>query len=72
MTAEDRDRVKVIHEIEKGHISQAQGARELGVSGRWMKKLVARVRQQGDRGVIHRLRGRPSNRKIAEAVGGGR
>jgi len=68
MTVEDRDRLKVVHEVVKGHIRQSQAARALKLSVRWVRKLVARVRRQGDRGVLHGLRGRPSNRKIPEAV----
>ncbi len=68
MRVEDRDRLKVLHEVTKGHIRQSQAAQELGLSRRWVKKLVGRMRQQGDRGVMHRLRGRGSNRKIPEAV----
>ncbi|MGH8649394.1 MAG: ISNCY family transposase, partial [Burkholderiales bacterium] len=33
---------------------------------RWVRKLVARMRQEGDGGILHRLRGRASNRKIPE------
>lgn len=33
-----------------------------------MRQLLRRMRKQGDEAVIHRLRGRPSNRKIAEPV----
>jgi hypothetical protein len=40
----------------------------MGVSERWVRKLLARMRQQGDGAVIHRLRGRRSNRKIPDAV----
>ena len=68
MTVEDRDRLKVVREVVKGHIRESQAAGALKLSVRWVRKLVARVRRQGDRGVLHRLRGRWSNRKIPEAV----
>ena len=38
----------------------------LGLSERWVRKLLARVQKEGDHGVVHRLRGRASNRKVGE------
>jgi DNA-binding Lrp family transcriptional regulator len=68
MTTQDRDRLKVLHEVKKKHITQKEAAEQLGLSGRWVRKLVRRLRKEGDRGVIHRLRGKVSNRKIAQKV----
>jgi hypothetical protein len=36
------------------------------VTERWVRKLLARMRKEGDGGILHRLRGRSSNRKIEE------
>ncbi len=36
----------------------------MGVSDRWVRKLLKRMKQQGDGVVVHGLRGRASNRKI--------
>jgi hypothetical protein len=33
-----------------------------------VRKLLVRIGQEGDRGVVHRLRGRVSNRRLAEKV----
>jgi hypothetical protein len=41
---------------------QTAAAGQLGLSTRWMKKLVKRMREEGDQGLAHRLRGRPSSR----------
>ncbi len=64
----ERDRLKVLHEVEQGHLTQGQAAERLQLSDRQVRRLLVRVRQEGDRGVVHRLRGRPSNRKIPERV----
>ena len=66
MSARDRDRWKVLHEVGKGQITQKEGGEQLGVTERWVQKLVARMRKEGDGGILHRLRGRASNRKIPE------
>jgi hypothetical protein len=68
MSAKERDRLKVLHEVHKRHITQRQAAVELGVSVRWVRKLLVRWRAQGDGALRHGLRGRPSNRKTPEAV----
>jgi len=68
MSQRDRDRLKVLHEAEKGHLTQRQAGERLKRSARWVRKLVARLRKEGDGGILHRLRGRASKRKIPEAV----
>ena len=66
LSKEDRDRLKVLHEAEQGHITQQEAGMRLGLSERWVRKLLARVQKEGDHGVVHRLRGRASNRKVGE------
>ena len=65
---QDRDRLKVLHEVKGEHITQRVAAQQLGISGRWVRTLPGRVKQEGDRGVVHRLRGRVSNRRLPEKV----
>ena len=64
MSRIDRDRLKVLHEVGMGRITQKEGGKQLKVTERWVRKLVARMRKEGDGGILHRLRGRASNRKI--------
>ena len=45
-------------------MTQREAAEELGLSPRWVRKLLARLRAEGDGGSLHRLRGRGSNRKL--------
>jgi transposase len=68
MGIKERDRLKVLHEVRRRHITQKQAAMELGLSARWVRKLLVRLRTQGDKAVRHGLRGRASNRKTPEAV----
>ncbi len=48
-----------------GRITNAQGARALGVSVRQFRRLKRRFREGGARGLLHALRGRPGNRRLA-------
>ncbi|HET9180410.1 MAG TPA: hypothetical protein VFQ24_18790 [Terriglobia bacterium] len=67
MSQQDRDRLVVFEGIERGHWSQREGAAQLGLSTRWVRKLLGR-RQEGDGGIVHRLRGRVSNRRFTAAL----
>ena len=60
--------MKVLHEVRKRHITQKQAGVELGISVRWVRTLLKRLRKEGDSALRHRLRGRASNRKTPEAV----
>ena len=74
MSAQDRDRLKVLHAVSRRHIAQMQAARELGIRSRWVRALLGRIKVDGEGGVGHRPRGQPSNRKApedAEAASGG-
>jgi hypothetical protein len=65
MSQSERERLKVLHQIKQGHWTQVEGARRLRLSARQVRRLQRRVAAEGDGGVVHRLRGRPSNRKIS-------
>ena len=64
----DRDRLKVLQELGKGHLTQRQAAEQLKLSTRWVGELAERVREQGDKAIIHGLRGRASAQRIAEEI----
>jgi hypothetical protein len=40
----------------------------LDISPRQVRRLLRRLREQGDAAVIHALRGRPSNQRLSEEV----
>jgi hypothetical protein len=68
LTQRDRDRLKVLHEVRKGHLRQTQAAEQLKLSERWVRALVKRIGRQGDRAIVHGLRGRASVRRLSEKV----
>ena len=68
MRQKERDRLKVLHEAKKRVITQKEAAEQIGVTARWVRKLMAKIRKEGDRAVVHGLRGRGSNRKMAAAI----
>ena len=68
MTQADRDRLVALKKVKKKLITQREAAEELGVSVRQVKRLVYALKKHGDRAIVHMLRGKPSNRKIAEKI----
>jgi transposase len=66
MSIGDVRRLKAVQLAMDGHVTQKTVAAMLGLSERQVRRLVRDVRERGDRGIIHALRGRPSNRRIPE------
>ena len=68
MSLRELRRLKVVHEVLDRQLTQKAGASMLGLSERHMRRLVRSVREFGDGGIVHRGRGRPSNRRLPERV----
>src|SRR5260221_4148875 len=64
----ERDRLRVLHEVQQKQITQIAAAKRLKISDRHIRRLLVRLGEHGDRAVIHGLRGRASNRRLAERV----
>jgi transposase len=65
MTQADRDRLVALKKSKDRKMTQRQAAEELKISERQVRRLLAKLRQVGDKAIVHGLRGR-SNRKIKE------
>lgn len=61
MSMKERVRLDVFSRRHRGEISTGKAAELLGISPRQAKRVWRRFQQEGDAGLIHRLRGRPSN-----------
>src|SRR5262245_28889554 len=59
-------RLHLIGQALEGKISQKEAAEVAGLSVRQMRRLMKRVKVEGERGILHRRRGKPSNRRIAD------
>lgn len=66
MTQRDRDRLIALKKAKKGLITQRQAAEEIGQSERHIRRLLVKLRSQGDQAVVHGRRGQRSNRKLDE------
>jgi hypothetical protein len=68
LSQRDRDRLKELHGVIRGHQQLGDAAAHLGVSTKQARRLLERIVEEGDQGVIHRLRGRASNRGIPKRI----
>lgn len=68
MSQKERDRLRVIAQVQGKKMSQAEAAAILGLSVRQVRRLLRRYEQMGDAGLVHQLRGRCSNRRTESAV----
>lgn len=64
MSTKELRRLHVIQQVVDKTITQREAAQLLRLSDRQIRRLVTRVRAEGARGLVHRSRGRPSNRAI--------
>jgi predicted ArsR family transcriptional regulator len=64
LSAQERERLKVLHQITQGHLRQIDAAHCLRLSDRQVRRLLQRLRSAGDGGLVHGLRGRPSEHGV--------
>jgi transposase len=66
MSMKEREWLKVFSRIETGELKLVEAAGVLGLSYRQSQRMIARYREEGDGGIVHRSRGRPSNRGVGK------
>ena len=42
LSTRDRDRLKVLHEVKQGHLTQREAGEQLKVTDRWVRQLLGR------------------------------
>lgn len=65
---EELKRLHVIEKILEGIVKQVEAAEILSLSGRQIRRIVKRIREEGSRGIVHRSRGKASNRRISDRM----
>jgi transposase len=63
MSQGERYRLEAFGRVRRGEITLVKASELLGLSYRQAKRCFARYQEEGDKGLVHRLRGRPSNRR---------
>ena len=57
-------RLHVIHKVMEGALLQKEAAALISLSDRQIRRIIARITEEGDKGIIHKSRGNPSKRKL--------
>lgn len=65
---EEMDRLHVIRQVLDKRLTWAQAGARIGLGERQVGRLCAQVRKSGNRGILHGLRGRPSNHQLDEEL----
>jgi hypothetical protein len=68
MSRKERTRLEMLGRVKRGEVTLTKAAELLAVSYRQAKRLYGRYRESGDRGLVHRLRDRASNRRCDETL----
>jgi transposase len=68
MSRREVKRLYLIHQALEEKITQVEAAGLIGLSDRQIRRLIKRIRLEGDEGICHRLRGKASNRRIPRKV----
>jgi transposase len=68
LSQEELRRLHIIQKVLEKRMRQREAARILGVSTRQVRRMIKRVRKEGDRGIIHKSRGKPSNRQMPAQI----
>ena len=68
MSQQERDELHWLKKAQEGRVTQREAGQRIGVSDRWVRKLLQRMGERGDAVVVHGLRGRPSNRQLPTEI----
>ena len=68
MSGKERERAFLVRRAVEGGLSQREASERLGLGVRQFKRLVRGWRAEGDAGLVSRQRGRPSHRRMSEAL----
>ena len=68
MTQRDLDRLKTLHLAIQKKITQEKAGELISLSREHVNRLCQKIRREGDRAIIHGLRGRPSNHQLPQVL----
>jgi len=61
-------RLHIIHKVLDEELSQVEASEILLLSNRQIRRIVSKIRQEGDKGIRHGLRGKASGRRLSKKV----
>ena len=67
-TQEELKRLNVIHKVLDRSITQIEAAGVLDLTDRHIRRMAARIAKEGDKGIVHKLRGQPAHNCTLDKV----
>ncbi len=68
MSIRELNRLKIIQGVIGREVTQVKASEVLGLTERHVRRIVKRVKAEGERGIVHRSRGRCSHRRMSEEL----
>lgn len=68
MSSKERIRLEALSRVKRGELTVVTAAELMALSLRQARRVWKRFRREGDRGLVHRLRGRCSNRRMSQEL----
>lgn len=62
LSKKEVDRLMIINQVEDNHLTAPKAAELLAISERQTYRILKRIREEGAKGIVHKLRGKESNR----------
>jgi transposase len=64
----DLRRLHVVHKVLEERMTQKEAAQLVSLSERQLRRILTRIREEGDEGIVHRSRGKPSQRRLPKKL----
>lgn len=65
LSSKEVRRLKILHRVIEGEVTQVKASEILGITDRQVRNIIKRLKAEGDKGIVHRNRGRESPHRIA-------
>ena len=63
LSTKELRRLKIIQTVMEGKMTQTDAGKIIGLTDRQIRRIVNQVKKYGDKGICHKFRGKPSNRR---------
>lgn len=68
MSQKELKRLHVIHKVMEGTLTQVRATEIISLSERQIRRIVKRIKAEGDKGIQHRSRGKESNNRLPKKL----
>ena len=65
MSEKEIDRLRILHRVMDRQLTQVYGAKLLSITDRQVRNLLYKIREEGDKGIVHGNRGRRAANKMS-------